>query len=210
MGRELLGFDVFLQSIEDASSYLQIQLNSPFSLLTELLKDEERTFINKPEISQPATTAIQVALVDLLTKYFGVTPNYVCGHSSGEIAAAYALGALSREDAWELSFHRGRCAGALLTSKDHTPLKGSMLAVGLSSSEAQKYVDLVGNDKVVVACVNSPASVTLSGDEDAIQELQKAFQAAGVFNRLLVVDIAYHSHHMKRCEDAYLQSIAHI
>ncbi|KAI1473663.1 ketoacyl-synt-domain-containing protein [Daldinia eschscholtzii] len=210
MGRELLGFDAFLQSIEDASSYLQIQLNSPFSLLAELLKDEERTLINKPEISQPATTAIQVALVDLLTKYFGVTPNYVCGHSSGEIAAAYALGALSREDAWELSFHRGRCAGALLTSKDHAPLKGSMLAVGLSSSEAQKYVDLVGNDKVVVACVNSPASVTLSGDEDAIQELQKTFQAAGVFSRLLVVDIAYHSHHMKRCEDAYLQSIAHI
>ncbi|KAI1462907.1 ketoacyl-synt-domain-containing protein [Daldinia caldariorum] len=210
MGRELLGFDAFLQSIEDASSYLQTHLDAPFSLLAELLKDESRSLINKPEISQPATTAIQVALVDLLTKYFGVTPNYVCGHSSGEIAAAYALGALSREDAWELAFHRGRCAGAMLALQDQPPSKGSMLAVGLPSSEAHKYVDVVGNDKVVVACINSPVSVTLSGDEGAIQELQRALQAAGVFNRLLIVDIAYHSHHMKRCEDAYLKSITHI
>ncbi|KAI0849868.1 ketoacyl-synt-domain-containing protein [Daldinia vernicosa] len=210
MGRELLGFDAFLQSIEDASLYLQTKLNAPFSLLAELLKDESHSLVNQPEISQPATTAIQVALVDLLTKYFGVGPNYVCGHSSGEIAAAYTLGAISREDAWELAFYRGRCAGDMLTSKDEKPLKGSMLAVGLSAPEVRKYVNLPGNDKVVVACINSPASVTLSGDESAIQELQGTFQAAGIFNRLLVVDIAYHSHHMKRCENAYLQSIAHI
>ncbi|KAF3064875.1 Lovastatin diketide synthase LovF [Daldinia childiae] len=210
MGRELLGFDAFLQSIEDASLYLQTKLNAPFSLLAELLKDESHSLVNQPEISQPATTAIQMALVDLLTKYFGVSPNYVCGHSSGEIAAAYTLGALSQENAWELAFHRGRCAGAMLASKDEECLKGGMLAVGLSASEVQRYVDLVGDDKVVVACINSPASVTLSGDESAIQELQEVFQAADVFNRLLVVDIAYHSHHMKRCENAYLQSIAHI
>ncbi|OTB04012.1 hypothetical protein M426DRAFT_59505 [Hypoxylon sp. CI-4A] len=198
MGRELLGFDVFLQSIIQATSYLQTHADSSFNLLAELLKDEDTSRINEPEVSQPATTAIQVALVDMLTTYFGVIPSSVCGHSSGEIAAAYTLGALSREDAWELAFHRGRCAGALSTSEAEGDPEGGMLAVGLSASEAQKYVDQLGNDRVVVACINSPTSVTLSGDIDSIIEVQKVIQADGVFNRLLIVNIGYHSHHMKR------------
>ncbi|KAI1408201.1 ketoacyl-synt-domain-containing protein [Hypoxylon sp. FL1857] len=210
MGRELLGFDIFLGSIMEATSYLQTEAGCSFSLLEELLKDEGSSRINEPEISQPATTAIQVALVDLLTSYFAICPSSVCGHSSGEIAAAYALGAISRQDAWELAFHRGRCAGALLKPGGEGNLKGSMLAVGLSASEAQKYVDQVDNNKVVIACINSPTSVTLSGDKDTIQELHAVFQAEGIFNRLLVVSIAYHSHHMKRCEAAYLESVAHI
>ncbi|KAI0379176.1 ketoacyl-synt-domain-containing protein [Hypomontagnella monticulosa] len=207
MGRELLGFDIFLQSIKEASQYLISHAGCTFNLLIELLKDEDSSRVNEPEISQPATTAIQVALVDLLMTYFGVSPSSVCGHSSGEIAAAYAVGALSQEDAWELAFHRGRCAGSLENNENP---RGGMLAVGLSASEVQKYVDQVGNDRVVVACVNSPASVTLSGDENAIQELHEVLQTAGIFNRRLVIGIAYHSHHMKRCESEYLQSIAHI
>ncbi|KAI0096685.1 ketoacyl-synt-domain-containing protein [Hypoxylon sp. NC0597] len=210
MGRELLGFDIFLDSIMEATSYLQTQKGCSFSLLDELLLDEASSRINEPEISQPATTSIQVALVDLLTSYFEIRPSSVCGHSSGEIAAAYCLGAISREDAWELAFHRGRCAEALLKVEDKKTPKGSMLAVGLSASEAQKYIDQVGSGRVVVACVNSPTSVTLSGDEDAIHKLQAIFQVEGIFNRLLVVGIAYHSHHMKRCEAAYLESIVHI
>ncbi|OTA58590.1 ketoacyl-synt-domain-containing protein [Hypoxylon sp. EC38] len=210
MGRELLSFDIFLDSIMEATSYLQAQEGCSFSLLGELLKDEASSRINEPEISQPATTAIQVALVDLLTSYFEIKPSSVCGHSSGEIAAAYCLGAISREDAWHLAFHRGRCAKALRKVEDEEIPKGSMLAVGLSASEAQKYVDQVDGSRVVVACINSPTSVTLSGDEDAIHKLQAIFQVKGIFNRLLVVGIAYHSHHMKRCEAAYLESIADI
>ncbi|KAI2617049.1 ketoacyl-synt-domain-containing protein [Hypoxylon sp. NC1633] len=208
MGRELLGFDIFLQSILKADRYLQTYAG--FTLAKELLRDEDSTRINEPEFSQPATTAVQMALVDLLKKYFGVIPSSVCGHSSGEIAAAYAMGALSCEDAWQLAYHRGRCAADMQRSASGENQKGSMLAVGLSASEAQRYVDKIGSHRVVVACVNSPASVTLSGDSDAILELQTALQAAGIFNRLLVVSVAYHSHHMKRCEAAYLQSIAHI
>ncbi|KAI1374887.1 ketoacyl-synt-domain-containing protein [Hypoxylon crocopeplum] len=210
MGRELLGFDIFLQSILEATLYMQTHLESSFSLLMELLRDEDSSRINQPEVSQPATTAIQVALVDLLTTFFGISPNSVCGHSSGEIAAAYAMGAISREDAWQLAFYRGHCAGAMHASEGKDFPKGSMLAVGLSAPEAQKYVDLVGNKRAVVACINSPASVTLSGDSEAIRELHEYFQAARIFSRLLVVSIAYHSHHMKRCVTAYLRSIAHI
>ncbi|KAI0007048.1 ketoacyl-synt-domain-containing protein [Xylariaceae sp. FL0662B] len=210
MGRELLGFDTFLQSIVEATLYLQHNAGAPFSLLAELLKDERSSRIDQPEISQPATTAIQIALVDLMTKYYSVMPTFVCGHSSGEIAAAYALGALSREDAWELAYHRGRCAAALQGSGTGETPGGRMLAVGLSASEAEKYVERIGSRKVVVACINSPSSVTLSGDGDVILKLQEVFQAAGIFNRLLVVNIAYHSPHMQRCQTAYLESISHI
>lgn len=210
MGRELLGFDIFLQSIVQATLYLESHTGCSFNLLAELLKDEGSSRINRPEISQPATTAIQIALVDLLTRYIGISPNSVCGHSSGEIAAAYALGALSREHAWELAFHRGRCASALQALHGIGSPKGGMLAVGLSPSEVQKYLDRVSNGTVVVACINSPISVTLSGDMKEVQELQAIFEAEGIFSRLLVVGVAYHSHHMKRCEAAYLQSIANI
>lgn len=210
MGRELLGFDIFLESIVAATSYLETYVGCRFNLLVELLRDESSSRINQPEVSQPATTAIQVALVDLLMKYFGISPSSVCGHSSGEIAAAYAMGALSREQAWELAFHRGHCASTLQDSGGEGNPEGRMLAVGLSASEAHRYVDRVNNNSVTVACINSPASVTLSGDSDAIQELQAVFQAEGIFNRLLVINIAYHSHHMRRCESAYLDSIAHI
>ncbi|KAI1079615.1 ketoacyl-synt-domain-containing protein [Whalleya microplaca] len=210
MGRELLGFDIFLQSIIEATLYLQHKMGSSFSLLEELLKDRESSRINRPEISQPATTAIQIALVDLMVEYYGVMPTYVCGHSSGEIAAAFALGAFSREDAWELAYHRGRCAAALqVLGTDENP-GGRMLAVGLPASEAKRYADQIGSSEVVVACINSPSSVTLSGDGDAILKLQVVFQAAGIFNRLLAVDIAYHSPHMQRCQSAYLESISHI
>ncbi|KAI1759105.1 ketoacyl-synt-domain-containing protein [Hypoxylon sp. FL1150] len=210
MGRKLLGFDIFLHSIIQATSYLKSHTGCPFNLLAELLKDEGSSRINQPEISQPATTAIQVALVDLLTLYLGVSPNSVCGHSSGEIAAAYTSGILSREQAWELAFYRGRCASTLQASEDTENPAGGMLAVGLSVSEVQKYVDRVGNDRVAVACINSPISVTLSGDADKVQVLQEIFQAEGIFSRVLVVGVAYHSRHMKRCEAEYLRSIAHI
>ncbi|KAI1632482.1 ketoacyl-synt-domain-containing protein [Biscogniauxia mediterranea] len=207
MGRELLRFGKFRCSITKASIYLEDHLGSSFCLLDELQRDEESSRINEPEISQPATTAIQVALVDLLGRY-GVRPATVCGHSSGEIASAYALGAIYRKDAWELAYHRGRCVRILqsLTEQD----RGRMLAVGLPASEAQTYVDKVGNERVAVACINSPISVTLSGDEDAIMELKNMFDTDGTFNRLLVVNAAYHSHHMQKCEDMYSQSIAHI
>lgn len=71
---------------------------SSWSLIKELLKDESVSRISEAEISQPATTAIQIALVDLLESFY-IRPSRVVGHSSGEIAAAYAAGALTRENA---------------------------------------------------------------------------------------------------------------
>ncbi|KAH6656537.1 hypothetical protein BKA67DRAFT_531802 [Truncatella angustata] len=208
MGRELLGFDVYLESIAGASKYMTDKLGSEFSLLAELLKDKNSSRINKPEISQTATTAVQIALVDFLIHRCGIIPTSVVGHSSGEIAAAYASGAISRENAWELAYYRGLAAKSLTDIKPY--VEGRMLAVGLSEFEAGGYLGNAAKGRITIACINSPSSVTLSGDADAIEEIQQMLNRDGVFNRLLVVDIAYHSHHVLRCADGYSNSIAHI
>ena len=214
MGRELLEFPVFLNSIVDATKYMNERLASPFNLLEELLKDESSSRINDPEIAQPATTALQIALIDLLIDHLGVIPVSVCGHSSGEIAAAYAAGVLSKDSCLQLAYYRGHAAANLrklhegLEGTGRTP--GRMLAVGLSAEEVQQYVDTVGTQRVTVACNNSPSSVTLSGDNDAVVSIHETLDSIGVFNRFLAVTTAYHSHHMKECEAMYMDSIAHV
>ena len=98
MGRELLlSSSIFRDSIATSSSLLK-HWGSPWSLDEELLRDDADSRLNESELAQPATTAIQVALVDLLA-HVGVVPQRVCGHSSGEIGAAYAAGVLSHEAA---------------------------------------------------------------------------------------------------------------
>lgn len=101
MGRELLDLNsAFKDSILRSDKLIQ-SLGSQWSLVEELSKDEGSSRVSDSELSQPLTTTIQVALVDLLAT-FGVTPQYVCGHSSGEIGAAYAAGALTQEAAIEM------------------------------------------------------------------------------------------------------------
>lgn len=208
MGRELMEFQPFSDSLVGASKYLSKVMGSGFDLLHELRHEDPATSrIHEPKIAQPATTAIQVALVDLL-KASKICPEAVVGHSSGEIAAAYAAGHIEREDAWLIAYQRGQFANLLQMRSPGQ--KGRMMAVGLSAEQARDYISKAGQDKVVVACENSPISVTLSGDEDQILHLVQTLSADGVFHRLLAVQTAYHSHHMTAVESDYRRSLAGI
>jgi acyl transferase domain-containing protein len=101
MGRELLTTSSrFKDSIVTSGNMLRL-LGAEWSLEEELSRSESESRIGQSEISQPSTTAVQIALVDLLAN-FGVHPSCVVGHSSGEIAAAYAAGALSHQSAIEM------------------------------------------------------------------------------------------------------------
>lgn len=82
-----------------------------------------------------------------------------------------------------------------------------MMSVGLGENEANKYIEKTARGKAIVACVNSPASVTLSGDVCALEQLEKTLTADGHFVRKLKVEVAYHSHHMKAVANALLESI---
>lgn len=123
------------------------------------------------------------------------------GHSSGEIAAAYCIGALSSESAWKLAYQRGQVSKLLKVGS------GAMMSVGLGEREAKKYLGKIVQDKAVIACINSPSSVTISGDACALDQLDKILTSDGIFVRKLKVEVAYHSHHMKAVADTYLESI---
>ncbi|KAK7920492.1 polyketide synthase [Apiospora marii] len=202
MGRELLlQYPVFRDGVAQADAYLA-SLGCAFSVLAELQdRDAESSRVDEPLFSQTLCSVLQIALVDLL-RTWGVAPKRVVGHSSGEIAAAYAAGALDRESAWRVAYSRG-----VISSKP-SPAQGAMLAVGCSATEVEPLIKEV-NDKLgaegelVIACYNSPKSLTISGDESKIDALKEVVDAQKVFARKLRVGKAYHSSHMCPFMDEY-------
>ncbi|TWU75230.1 polyketide synthase [Metarhizium rileyi] len=206
MGQDLMQFEVFRDSLEKASEHLTQCLQSPFNLVSEILRDECESAISFPHIAQPATTAIQVALVDLL-QTFGVSPTSVVGHSSGEIAAAYAGGAISRCQAWEIAYFRGLAA---ISMPFRAPkLKGAMMVLGLSVDETRKYLE-GGKRSAEIACVNSPRSTTISGRSEAIEAISQDLAERKIFHRVLKVQTAYHSSYMRLVEQDYRDSLVSI
>ncbi|KAI0470405.1 putative polyketide synthase [Xylariaceae sp. FL0804] len=205
MGRELLtGSSVFSSAIARCNEAMRNH-GCDWDLVEELSRDKLSSRLGEARFAQPSTTAIQIALVDLL-EALGIRPAAVCGHSSGEVAAAYAAGALSLEAAMRVAYQRGVCSSA---ARDLNSRTGAMLAVGEGEAAVEQRIRHLDptNGTVTVACVNSPDSTTISGDLEAITELQSVLEAASIFNRRLKVDSAYHSHHMEVVAKSYLASI---
>jgi NADPH:quinone reductase-like Zn-dependent oxidoreductase/malonyl CoA-acyl carrier protein transacylase len=172
----------------------------------ELAKPQDETQVNLPHISQPACTAIQIALAKLLESW-NIIPKAVTGHSSGEIAASYAAGFITFESALAMAFFRG-IAAAQVGKK--ASAEGAMLALGVGAIEAAELIKSASphEDAVaVIAAENSPNSVTISGDKIAIEAVERLSQERGIFARKLKVDVAYHSPHMNSVADQYLADI---
>ncbi|KAE8155307.1 hypothetical protein BDV25DRAFT_135054 [Aspergillus avenaceus] len=198
MGQELMiEFPQFRDDIRRMDKILGDLPEAPmWSIEEELLKDEADSQVGNAELAQPLCTAIQIALVNLLRDW-GIVPSSVIGHSSGEIAAAYASGAISSRLAIILSYFRGQAIKALPAE-----WPGAMAAVGIGSEKAQAYM----REGITIACENSPNSVTLSGDSDTLDIVLEDIQQAedgNVFHRRLAVDVAYHSHHMQEPRQMY-------
>ncbi|EXM19870.1 hypothetical protein FOTG_12105 [Fusarium oxysporum f. sp. vasinfectum 25433] len=177
------------------------------TLESELLAFKETSRVAEAAISQPLCTAVQVLLVDLIRELAGIQLSAVVGHSSGEIAAAYAAGFMTRRAAIVTAYYRGRYA-KLAASPSSSDIKGAMAAVGTDEADALEFCALEDNaGRITVAAVNAPSSVTLSGDEDAIEEAIAVFQDEGKFARRLKVDTAYHSSHMQAAAGPYLEAL---
>ncbi|KAH7305590.1 hypothetical protein B0I35DRAFT_471642 [Stachybotrys elegans] len=204
MGRGLIRHSrVFRESVERCEKSLaELGADAPsWSLMEELVAEDTTSRVAEATIAQPLCTAVQIGLVDLL-RASGVRFRAVVGHSSGEIAAAYAAGIVPRAgDAIRIAYYRG------LHSRLATG-SGAMLAVGLSWDEAETLCARPEYDgHAVVAAVNSPTSSTLSGDAGVLERVEAELRAGGTFARKLKVNMAYHSHHMDACAPAYLASI---
>jgi acyl transferase domain-containing protein len=139
--------------------------------------------ILKGEYAQPLCAAVQIALVNLLASW-GIHPTAVIGHSSGEMAAAYAAQSMTADQAILVAYYRGQ------VTKYHIGA-GGMAAIGLGREAVLEFLE----EGVMVACENSSQSVVVSGGEDALVRVLHRINMnqPGIFTSRLDVEVAYHS-----------------
>ncbi|CAG8947511.1 unnamed protein product [Penicillium salamii] len=194
MGKEMITRSMsFRLAIQKLDKELQGLEDPPdWKIEDKLLNADNSSEFKEARFAQPLCTAIQLALVDVL-RDVGVVPSVVVGHSSGEIAAAYASGALNAATAIKIAYCRGLAMESL-------SVHGTMAAIGLGRAEIEQYL----RDGAVLACENSQDNVTISGNTDAVEAVINEIGAKDdVFCRRLAVEVAYHSHHMKEAGQSF-------
>ncbi len=200
MGQELMAGDPeVLASIERCDALFR--RHASWSLVDAMRADEATSRMARTEVAQPANFALQVALVERLAGY-GVRPDAIVGHSTGEVAAAWAAGCLDLDDAIEVIFHRSRL-------QQRTAGTGSMLAVGLPPDEAREAV-APDKEHVSIAAINGPRTLTLAGRTSSLERIAERLEAAAVFTRWLRVDVPYHSPAMDSIEQDLRASLARL
>ena len=168
--------------------------------LREVCFSASQDRLDQVQLAQSVVFLIQVALVELL-KTWGVYPDVVVGHSSGEVAAAYSCGLLPLEDAVRVVHCRAEAQKQLEGS-------GRMLPISLGHEDVRKLLSDLGTKNVEIVCLNSPASTVVAGTEEALAPVIAACQKRKLQHTLLRGNIAFHSSAMDRIKDAILEGMA--
>lgn len=199
MGQRLYAeSQIFVQSVDEVDSLLFPLLGKS---IRNLLLNATSEILQETAWSQPLLFAIQVGITRVLAS-LGIRPAAVVGHSVGEIAAAWACGALSLEDAARVIYARS-------ATQSTTRGLGRMAAFARSAEESQELLETLHlENEVEVAGVNSPHNVTLTGSLEGLEQVHA--QAKGAFFQLLDLDYAFHSRHMDGIREALCKELADI
>jgi acyl transferase domain-containing protein/acyl carrier protein len=195
MGRRLLESEpVFRSIVERCDEIARPLLGTSF-----LERMREEGALDHTAIAQPAIFALQAGLA-AVWRSWGIEPEAVVGHSVGEIAAAWACGALTLEEGVRVAAVRGQAMEAA-----HG--QGKMAALELSEDEARAFLDGY-EERLCIAAVNSPSSTVLAGEARALAEVAARLKEQGVTCRLLRVELAFHSPQMEPCDREVAEALS--
>ncbi|MEU9510828.1 SDR family NAD(P)-dependent oxidoreductase, partial [Micromonospora sp. NPDC048170] len=186
MGTELAAaYPVFASVFDEACAELDRHLDRP---VREIIRSDD---LHRFAYTQPALFAFEVALHRLVESW-GIRPDFVAGHSLGELSAAYVAGVWSLADAAKLVAARATLMAAL-------PLGGVMVAVQATEEQVTGYL----SDRVGIAAINTPTDLVISGDEDATLAAAEQLAALGHKTKRLPIPLGAHSHLMDPMLDDY-------
>ena len=197
MGRRLLAEDPhFRRALREVDALLRERAG--FSVIAELRAAPGKSRLHLTEHAQPALFALQVGLIESLGRR-GLRPDAVLGHSVGEVAAAYASGALDLGQAVRVIHERSQAQAP-------TRGRGRMAALGLPAAEALEAIRPFAG-ALELAAVNSPSSVTLSGPLEALEALGRECGEGKPQFRILDLDYAFHSRAMDSIREGLLAAL---